>query len=83
MAKFGAIEQRWVAQLAIFDFEVKYRPGRHNDFLSRQPLAGEPANPEDVEYDDCVTICIVVNKGTPLDPELLTAGYQCCKVRQI
>ncbi len=85
-AKLGAIEQRWVAQLAVFDFEVKYRPGRHNaaaDALSRQPLAGEPANPEDVEYDDCVTICNVVNKGTPLDPELLTAGDQCCKVRQI
>ncbi len=85
-AKLGAIEQRWVAQLAVFDFEVKYRPGRHNaaaDALSRQPLAGEPANPEDVEYDDCVTICNVVNKGTPLYPELLTAGDQCCKVRQI
>ncbi len=51
-AKLGAVEQRWVAQLAVFDFEVKYRPGRHNaaaDALSRQPLAGEPANPEDVE----------------------------------
>ncbi len=36
-----------------------------------------------MEYDDCVTICNVVNKGTPLDPELLTAGDQCCKVRQI
>ncbi len=64
----------------------KYRLGWHNaaaDALSRQPLAGEPANPEDVEYDDCVTICNVVNKGTPLDPELLTAGDQCCKIRQI
>ncbi len=61
-----------MAQLADFDFEVKYRPRQHNDALSRQPLAGEPANPEDVEYDDRVTICIVVNKGTPLDPELFT-----------
>ncbi len=57
-----------MAQLAVFDFEVKYQPGRHNaaaDALSRQPLAGEPANPEDVEYDDCVTICNV----TPCQPE--------------
>ncbi|KAJ8014292.1 hypothetical protein DPEC_G00038740 [Dallia pectoralis] len=38
-AKLGATEQRWVAQLASFDFEVKYRSGRSNknaDALSRQ-----------------------------------------------
>lgn len=85
-AKLGAIEQRWVAQLAVFDFEVKYRPGRHNaaaDALSRQPLAGEPTSSEDAEFDDCVAICNVINKCTPLDVELLTAGDQCCKVSQI
>lgn len=74
-AKLGAIEQRWVAQLAVFDFEVKYRPGRHNvaaDTLSRHPLAGEPDSSE--ELDDCVAICNVVNKGTPLDPELIDCG---------
>ncbi|XP_038162776.1 uncharacterized protein LOC119797673 [Cyprinodon tularosa] len=39
-AKLGAVEQRWVAQLASFDFEVKYRAGRENlnaDALSRFP----------------------------------------------
>lgn len=38
-AKLGATEQRWASQLASFDFEVKYRPGRCNknaDALSRQ-----------------------------------------------
>lgn len=38
-AKLGATEQRWAAQLAIFDFEVRYRPGKSNgnaDALSRQ-----------------------------------------------
>jgi len=29
-AKLGAIEHRWVAQLAVFDVEVQYRPGGHN-----------------------------------------------------
>ncbi|KAL7834382.1 hypothetical protein SRHO_G00286290 [Serrasalmus rhombeus] len=47
-AKLGALEQRWAAQLASFDFEIKYRSGRHNqnaDALSRQfPL--EPTCPE-------------------------------------
>lgn len=39
-AKLGAVEQRWVAQMAAFDFEVKYRAGRENmnaDALFRFP----------------------------------------------
>lgn len=44
-AKLGATEQRWVAQLASFDFEVKYRAGKDNtnaDALSRFPVATVP-----------------------------------------
>ena len=40
-ARLGAVEQRWVAQLASFTFDVKYRPGRNNanaDALSRFPV---------------------------------------------
>lgn len=39
-AKLGAVEQRWAAQLALFDFVIKYRPGTENanaDALSRLP----------------------------------------------
>ncbi|KAL7852922.1 hypothetical protein SRHO_G00187070 [Serrasalmus rhombeus] len=38
-AKLGATEQRWAAQLAAFNFTIKYRPGKSNqnaDALSRQ-----------------------------------------------
>lgn len=41
-SKLGATEQRWAAQLAEFDFTIKYRPGRSNrnaDSLSRRYLA--------------------------------------------
>lgn len=44
-ANLGAVEQRWVAQLAEYDFEVRYKPGKDNanaDALSRIPQALEP-----------------------------------------
>lgn len=47
-AKLAATEQRWAAQLASFDFEIKYRSGKSNtnaDALSRQ----HPSGPQDVE----------------------------------
>lgn len=43
-AKLGATEHRWAAQLAVFDFEVKYRSGRSNqnaDALSRQYVTSQ------------------------------------------
>ncbi len=82
--KLGAVEQRWVAQLSVFDFDVKYRPGRHNtaaDALSRQPLAGEPTIPD--EYDDCVAICNIISNGTVLEPDLVIASERSYRVRQI
>ena len=42
-AKLGAIEQRWAAELALFDLEIKYRSGQSNgnaDALSRNPYEG-------------------------------------------
>lgn len=83
--KLGAIEQIRVAQLSIFDFKVKYRPGHCNataDTLSRQPSAGE-LDRENAEYDHCVAICNVINKGTPLQSDLATAEMKCCEIRWI
>ena len=48
-AKFGAVEQRWVAELAAFDFDVKYRSGKSNvnaDCLSRYPVS-TPEGPDE------------------------------------
>lgn len=42
-AKLGATEQRWVAQLSLFEYELRYRSGRSNknaDALSRQHAGG-------------------------------------------
>lgn len=39
-AKLGAAEHRWASELAMFDFEIRYRPGSANrnvDALSRLP----------------------------------------------
>lgn len=86
-ARLGALEQRWMAQLAVFDFDVQYRPGRSNraaDALSRHPFAGEhEPMPADMEYDGCVAICNVIQKGTALGAELTTAGIESYKIRQM
>ncbi|KAG1940729.1 interleukin-1 receptor accessory protein-like 1-A [Pimephales promelas] len=40
-ARLGAAEQRWVAQLANYDYQLQYRPGREHtnaDALSRLPV---------------------------------------------
>ncbi|RXN11584.1 Transposon Ty3-I Gag-Pol poly [Labeo rohita] len=52
-ANLGAVEQRWVAQLAELNFEVLYKPGRLNtnaDALSRLPSREHPEQ-EDTEKD--------------------------------
>ena len=44
--KLGATETRWAAELAMFDFEIKYRSGKSNgnaDALSRKTNHGEGA----------------------------------------
>ncbi|KAI4904285.1 hypothetical protein NFI96_007443, partial [Prochilodus magdalenae] len=44
-ANLGAVEQRWVAQLAEYNFDVFYKPGKQNtnaDVLSRLPSQEEP-----------------------------------------
>ncbi|GFS19132.1 Pol polyprotein [Elysia marginata] len=46
-AKLGALEQRWEGELAAFNFEVRYKSGKHNinaDALSRYPT--EPPEAE-------------------------------------
>lgn len=58
-AKLGAIEQRWAAELACFDFTIRYRAGRENvnaDALSRYPLNSDYNNSDD---DDLVAISCV------------------------
>ncbi len=52
-ANLGAVEQCWVTQLAEFNFEVLYKPGRLNtnaDALTRLP-SGEHPEREDTDKD--------------------------------
>ena len=43
-AKLGALEQRWASQLAQFNFDIQYRPGKINpaDALARMHLKPSP-----------------------------------------
>lgn len=56
-AKLGALEQRWAAQLALFDFTINYRSGRSNanaNALSRQPHGPVP--------DESLPACIMIQE---------------------
>lgn len=59
-AKLGALEQRWAAQLALFDFEIKYQSGKINvvaDALSRWPEKSEFSVEKDEYHSiDCVSL---------------------------
>uniref|UniRef100_A0A668AQP4 Gypsy retrotransposon integrase-like protein 1 n=1 Tax=Myripristis murdjan TaxID=586833 RepID=A0A668AQP4_9TELE len=81
-ARLGAVEQRWVAQLASFDFEVKYRAGRENtnaDALSRFPTASEPPVRTG---NDGVGVSAVAITAAELDnmPEDLCEGWEAAQI---
>ena len=64
-SNLGALEQRWAAQLAQFDFTICYKPGKTNraDGLSRNPIPS-PTAPE----------CPVLpQRSTPIPPEVEAA----------
>lgn len=63
-ARLGAVEQRWVAQLASFDYDIKYCSGKSNvnaDALSRFPVIplAADASCENLELETApVTVAI-------------------------
>lgn len=69
-AKLGAVEQRWVAQLANYNYQIKYRPGRENtnaDVLSRLPMAGTPGLTPTAAAEDELLVGVVEAPGASPD----------------
>ncbi|KAL8589463.1 hypothetical protein ACOMHN_061674 [Nucella lapillus] len=84
-SKLGAVEQRWAAQLAIFDFDIKYRSGKSNvnaDMPSRYPLQ---VSGEDQEEELVAAMAVT---ATPIPPavarreEQAVAYVQCTSAQQ-
>ena len=60
--KLDATGQRWVAELADYTFDIKYKPGKHNieaDALSRLPLAISKFSKE----IDCAEVCACLGRN--------------------
>ena len=60
-ANLRAVEQRWMAQLSSFTFDIKYRPGKQNDnadALSRLPRSTASNEAEESDEGE-VTIAVV------------------------
>lgn len=63
-AKWNAVEQSWIAQLSMFNFEVHYKPGKENedtDFLLRNPIN---CPTEDDEEDGDISLCSIDGSKT-------------------
>ncbi|KAJ7986493.1 hypothetical protein DPEC_G00340450 [Dallia pectoralis] len=71
-AKLSAVGHRWLSALSTYDFDVKYRPGRHNidaDLLSRN-MTDESSEewetiPQSGVRSICKRICIPSSAGSP------------------
>lgn len=64
-ANLGAIEQRWIAQMSVFDYTIHHKPGKANapvDYLSRY-ATGEPAESDE---DGDVPICSIDATSIPV-----------------
>ena len=76
-AKLGAIEQRWAAELALFDLHIKYRSGKLNtnaDALPRHPVH-MPSGPEETEVACCqLEVVLQETSISTVPPDLGTAG---------
>lgn len=78
-SKLKAVEQRWAAELASFNFKIKYRPGKHNqnaDALSRREWEETSTK---VFADDASTQMIYTDRKATLAAEvatILAAGTQ-------
>ncbi|XP_049331323.1 retrovirus-related Pol polyprotein from transposon opus [Astyanax mexicanus] len=66
-AKLGAVEQRWVSQLALFNFNIKYRPGlsnRNADALSRLPACPTPQSFQETVSGISIPLQVGATKAT-------------------
>ena len=69
-AKLWAVEQRWVAQLASFDYTIEYHPGKDHtnaDVLSRFPVNSTDPTAANQECGDDMLVWTVgaPNTGGP------------------
>lgn len=56
-ANLSAVEQRWAAQLAEFDFEIRYKPSRINQNADTLSRLQNPVKPEAMDAgEDFLTI---------------------------
>lgn len=78
-AKLGAVEQRWASQLALFDFDIKYRSGvlnKNADALSRLPDPPAPASMSEMAPGTAIPLVLQRAQPSvhPVSPHAASCG---------
>ena len=83
-AKVGAIEQRWAAELAQFDFDIVYRPVKVNpaDALSRHPVNADVDIPENSRSTLVPSHIACVHETLCEQKEIHTASCATCNLQE-
>ena len=78
-AKLGAVEQRWVAQLGMFHFDVQYRSGKTNtaaDALSRMTSRDPPQEDHDEDFNCEIGELPILGTPIPASVRNISAAAQ-------
>lgn len=85
-ARLGAVEQRWVQQLANYDYQIQYRPGREHtnaDVLSRYPTTEAETSAPVTPPEEQLLVAAVEAPGAQVEAVPVSWGWDPCRWKEL